>query len=171
MFLRVLLLLPLLFITACANLNVSTDYSIKPDSKKGLVVFSFTTEGLLDNYFLKYRGIDNPNENAIVLWTIYDTFDWHDSPEGRLVVVELDEGSYEFHEIRLGAIHTLERMSIPFKAKAGKVVYMGNLHVNFQEELVFVSSYDESSRDLELLFSKYKKLDEKDVIKDRFLIK
>jgi hypothetical protein len=151
-----------IILTACATSNVASGYSMDAKSSKGILVLSLTANDEIDNFFLRYRNIQTSTQGAFSLHDFKNPADWV-SPHGRLVVIELDEGPYEFytwdspHPARVSA---LREFAIPFRVHPGKVTYLGNFHIDLslaQRKYKFLQN-DMQQRDIALLNKKYPKL-------------
>ncbi len=81
-----------------------------------------------------------------------------DKPYGRVVIIELPEGEYEFYSWwgsnGKGIMRPKEEFSLRFKVIAGKAVYLGNLHFWFQGHQWKMKVTDMRERDLPLLYQK-----------------
>ncbi|HHC7316108.1 TPA: hypothetical protein ACN3ZO_003779 [Vibrio cholerae] len=156
-----------LTLTSCASFNAPLDYRLDEKSNRGLVVFSFTTEGILENFFLQYQNEDGTEKGDVTLWTNRNPLDWASKEKGRLVILELPQGKYDiFRLVAPLQVSSKDRFSIPFEVTSGKVAYLGNVHISIpdQENFTYVLR-DKSERDLEMLFSRYTKISKDDLIK------
>ena len=160
-------LVALLLLSSCASFNAPLDYRLDSKSNRGLVVFSFTTKGILDNFFLQYQKDDLKEKGDITLWTNKNPLDWSSTFKGRLIVLDLSEGNYEiFRLIAPLDVASHENFSIPFEVIPGKVTYLGNVHVKVPNRVNYnYTVKDESERDLALLFSRYTQLSRNDLVK------
>ncbi len=162
------LLLLFLSVPSCANFNVTREYVLDKDKDVGILVMSINHN--TDTITLRYGNKSNSETGAIMTSTIYDAMDFR-QPKGRLVVIELPSGGYEFYQWETyfkNIRYTSAYISAPFFIEKGKVTYIGNLHIyaelvnpvstyiGVKSELVFT---DKSERDIPLLKKKYPKLD------------
>lgn len=152
-------------LSGCATFNVAKDYALDNKPASGLLVTSFThtTQSMV----LAYRSKDGKT-GTVMTGNIQDPLDWT-GPNGRLVVIELASGDYEFVEWRSQSgnmLYTSKPFSIPFSVSSGKATYIGNIHVAMVEftGLYKVGVVDKKDRDLPLLHSKYPKLRATDVV-------
>lgn len=155
----------ILVLTGCAKFNVSPDYELQEGKQVGLLVMSINhnTEAIT----LDYRKIDKSESGAIMTSTMHDEIDFK-QPKGRLVVLELSPGSYEFYQwqTNFGRLRYVSPLiSAPFTIEQGKAVYVGSLDVKAELENPMVgveyghTITDKSERDIALLKKKYPKLD------------
>ncbi len=154
-------------VASCASFNAPLDYKLNRASGKGLAVFSLTTEGVFNNFYIMYRDRQGGNvDGDISLFTRQTPLDWDSIEKGRIIILELPEGEYELYRVSNIHYSSLKFFSIPFDVKSGKIVYFGNVHVNIPNTDYFkYTVQDRSVRDLNLLFSRYKKLSRKDLVK------
>ena len=189
-----LYLLPLLlFLTGCITLtlNVSKDYSLIGNEDVGLVIVSLTQSGQrIKNHNYLYRGITNKIKGSLPATNIHINNDWEPSktsPQvayiGRLAVIELPKGEYEFYSwkgnidigITMWRIYSSNEFSFRFKVIPGRAVYIGNLDMYLDIEKkrsdiiirnIDIKIYDMSYRDLILLYDKYPQIILDQVITD-----
>jgi hypothetical protein len=178
------------FLVGCAARNVPKDYSLDDKKAKGVVVVSLTRSGSNGSVmYVHLRSVDNEYKDEVPINDLFVSSDWkcpmsgeipEDRPCGRLAIIELPEGSYEFYswhgyfrdyfwldsrthtytvvEDRRGFI---ER----FEVIAGKAVYLGNLNLSIHIERAYflgpvidapynLKITDMCDRDLPLLYQK-----------------
>jgi hypothetical protein len=169
------------FGSGCRSVNVSSDYRLDPSKNLGLVVVSLTMAGLPSgfNVFINYRGVDVSHKSSIPVSDMFASADWRcpflgtpteENPCGRLAVVELTPGEYEFYSWEGGTgggpgsitftVRSVADFSKRFKVVSGKAVYLGNIHFSIQHRVVGRGAYqmritDLRDRDLTLLHSKH----------------
>lgn len=148
---------------ACVTFNIPAEYGLNPASGKGLAVFSLTANDQPGNFTISYRSAGGETKGTVNLQTLRDPLDWRD-PRGRLVVIELPAGSYEFYDWAGLRGRSTEQFSIPFSIEPGKATYLGNVHFHVVSGLYGVRVGDRSSRDLPALFARYPNL-QRDAVK------
>lgn len=180
-----------LLLNGCAARNIAREYSLDESKGTGIMLVSLTQAGLPSslNMFADLRGVDNDYKSAVAVTDIFFSADWRcppfgisteDKPCGRLAVVELPQGEYEFYSWHGGSgggpgtvstsVQARQEFSKRFKITAGKVVYIGNIHFSiilYTKGLLGIPvrspSYDMKindmrERDLPLFYSKYPKI-------------
>ena len=171
--LRGLITLTCILIAGCASNNVGKNYLLDSGSGKGLLIGSLVQEGHLTSNSLFFREIGiNKNKSRISMNRmflpkgIYGS-DFEDS-EGKLFVVELDEGQYEFYSWMMHSgswsIEPDSDFSRKFEIKSGEATYVGEYRLKnimgknlFGVSIVSGASLivdDKYSRDFPLLSSK-----------------
>jgi hypothetical protein len=153
---------PLLALLATALLGACapTANEVRPDkaldlSSQGAVALSFTSVGIpyLHGLYLFYTpaaggeevgmaayGTDSPG-----YWSDY----YQDVEKGRLAVLQLAPGDYRFTRWSANAgglggtrsIDPEDPFNIPFTVEAGKILYLGNLHLTSHDVSKVTSSY------------------------------
>lgn len=163
-----MLLLAALLLASCASFNAPVNYDFDTKSQSGLAVFSFTSEGILGNFFLKYRSLSNGPDGDITQWTNRNPLDWNGKFIGRLVTLELPAGNYEIYWLSdPHNVRTARAFSIPFQVFPNKATYFGNVHIKVPDRTQFKPSVtDKSERDLQLFFSRYTKIRKTELVKD-----
>ena len=97
--------------------------------------------------FVNLRGVDNKYQNPVPVFDAFASMDWRcpflgtateDAPCGRLAIIELQQGEYEFYswggQAGAGAgpvtynVGSTNDFSKRFRVLAGKAVYLGNVH-------------------------------------------
>jgi len=137
------------FLFGCRAINISTDYSLDERKGAGIAVVSLTSSGLPSsmNLFVNLRGIDNNYKNSVPVFDFFASSDWRcplfgtateDAPCGRLAIIELQQGEYEFYSWQGGSsggpgavavsVGSTNDFSKRFRVLAGKAVYLGNVH-------------------------------------------
>lgn len=181
-------------LTGCRAINVSSDYSLDAGKTTGLAVVSLTMAGLPSsfNVFVDFRGLDVDHESSVPVTDLFASSDWDcpllrvatdEAPCGRLAVIELEQGEYEFYSWQGGTssgpggftstVESVEDFSKRFKVLAGKAVYLGNIHFSIEQPPfgIGMGRYrmtvaDQQARDLPLLHSKYPLLTPAQVVVD-----
>jgi hypothetical protein len=143
-----LFMLFILLLNGCAARNIAREYSFDEAKGTGIMLASVTQAGLPStfNMFADLRGVDNDYKSAVAVTDLFASSDWRcppfgtsteDKPCGRLAVVELPQGEYEFYSWHGAAttgptssrsVRSQQEFSKRFKVTAGKVVYIGNIH-------------------------------------------
>jgi hypothetical protein len=150
--------------TGCAALDVEPDYEFKEDKNTGLLIVAVTHK--TDTVILRLRSKDNSIDEAIMTHTSAAPMDF-DNPKGRLAVIELPPGDYEFYQWETflpGLRYTSPSFSAPFTIRKGQAVYVGSLYAYvdvtswggprplIDQELTVT---DESERDIALFTKRY----------------
>jgi hypothetical protein len=168
-----ILIIAALFSAGCVTFNVTKEYSLSSTTGKGLLVFSFTTSDDVKNPYLHYRNKNTGEKGEILRNTNRDPLDW-ESPPGRLVVLELGSGQYEFYSwailypsLGLTSVESRKDFSVPFAIVPGKATYVGNLHLRLIEEPLRYDFdvADKSERDLTLLRQQFVNIKDNDILK------
>lgn len=170
-----------LLLNGCAARNIAREYSLDEAKGTGIMLVSVTQAGLPSsfNMFADLRGVDNDYKSAVAITDIFFVLsaDWRcppfgtsteDKPCGRLAVVELPQGEYEFYSWHGGSggapgtvrksVRARQEFSKRFKVTAGKVVYIGNIHFSVSGGSYAIKIIDKRERDLPLFYSKYPKI-------------
>lgn len=174
--------LVVLLAAGCRTVNIASDYAIDPGKNSGVVVVSLTRSGLPSglNMFVNYRGVDVDHRSAVPISDLFASADWRcpffgtsteAEPCGRLAVIELQPGEYEFYSWEGGSSSgpggmTMNVRSGPFSKRfrvlPGKAVYLGNLHFAVQGPVVpfggsryMMKISDLRERDLGLFYAKH----------------
>lgn len=154
-------------IAGCVASNLARDYVLKASTGIGLLVFSYTTNEKADNPYLDYRNMMTGDEGEILRNTNKEPLDWESPAKGRLVVLELDSGLYEFYSwsiVRLGMAG--RGFSVPFEIFPGKVTYAGNIHLTVLDEGLFnLQVTDAFERDLALFHRRFYNVHDNNVVK------
>jgi len=159
----------LVFLLAGCSRSVKPDFELKPDSTTGVVIVSMTASGRIPGELLFYL---RPMGNVIslqpramqVFGPTKDQIDWPilksgnppNQPPGRLAILELSPGQYEFYRWSGGVggnmIAQSRPFSYPFEVRAGEVVYLGTLHLNRPDDQKYtMTTGDRRERDFALL--------------------
>jgi hypothetical protein len=160
-----------LLLSGCIR-SVSPDFELKPDSSRGVIVVSLTASGRIPGELLFYvrpqgdtaslqgRSIQvfGPTK-GIVDWPILKSGNPPDQPPGRLAILELAPGQYEFYRwsgIVGGFVQqNVKPFSYRFEVRPGEVVYLGTLHLNRPNDQKYtVTTGDRRDRDFPLLEKK-----------------
>lgn len=139
------------FFTACQN--VPTYNYLDATKGKGFVVISVTVSGEpIDTLSVYWRGVDNNYKGSIAGTNIFLKDDWNESNSwdritednfhGRLAVIELPQGEYEFYahvaQLDFKEVSKIDtednEYSKRFEVIAGKAVYVGNMHFSFEKK-------------------------------------
>lgn len=181
----------------CAATNVSKEYALEEAKGSGLMVVSLTRSGISGfSMFADVRSVDNKYKNSVPITDLLASSDWgcplfgkipEDPPCGRLAIVEMPEGEYEFYSwhgssggapgtVRI-TVQAKQEFSKRFKITAGKAVYIGNIHFLLEAEytkgplgipvpiyLFNIKTKDMRERDLVLLYSKNPKITSENVL-------
>jgi len=196
-------LLSTVILSGCATTNaiknIGKDYRLDSSKKTGVAVASLSFSGLRRphplasfDFYVHCRGIGNDFKKEI---SICDSADWKPpgrflfvgryKPLGRLAVIELLEGDYEFFSWHGGCggfvtqemrVKATKEFSRKFKVVSGKAVYLGNIHIHihkvvpgrieyrgtkpvtsiqYASGMYNVQEKDLRDRDLSLLYQKY----------------
>jgi hypothetical protein len=210
-----LLFTVVLILTYCAPgiirlKNIGEDYALDDTKGNGIVIVSLTHSGSpLTSMFVDLRGVDNDYkaEVSIIEQQLFfvrkKTMDWkcpmfgktpEDKPCGRLGIIELPQGEYEFYSWRGYKTETVgthphvtttlvkiavwppPEFSKRFRVIAGKALYLGNLHISVRKKWVMgrIHPYreiryklkiaDMSERDLPLFYQKNPMITEDKVV-------
>lgn len=159
----------------CRAVNVASGYTLDPGKDTGVAVVSLTRAGLPSrfNMLLKLRGVDGDYRNSVPVSDAFASADWRcpffgtateEEPCGRLAVIELRQGLYEFYSWEGdtgtgGSVRSIGEFSKRFRVEAGKAVYLGNVHFSVETPRWFQGTYrmrviDMRERDLALLRQK-----------------
>jgi hypothetical protein len=180
-----ILSLSLLGLFGCRAVNIASGFSLDERKGTGVAVVSLTVSGLPSsmNLFFNLRGVDNIYDNSVPAFDFFASSDWRcplfgsateDAPCGRLAIIELQQGEYEFYSWGAhsggpvgfsASASPTDRFSKRFKVLAGKAVYLGNIHlaVSFDSPKFALLSVrypyrikvsDMRQRDLPLLYQK-----------------
>jgi hypothetical protein len=180
------LLAAALLLTGCVASEISPGAELRPTQDAGYAVLSVTRTGWRDfDLRLRLHPDGSLAEHVIVLFENSSARDWTgdatrevtrpEAPEGRLVVLRLDPGTYRIDRwdgtskrngfSGDGYDVYSSTLDITFQVQAGQVTYLGNLnlalpdHLNYQAN-VMPSTYRIETRlyrerDLALLAGKY----------------
>jgi hypothetical protein len=175
------------FLFGCRAVNIVSDFSLDERKGTGVAVVSLTQSGLPSrfNMFVNLRGVDNNYQNPVPVFDFFASSDWRcplfgtaseDAPCGRLAIIELQQGEYEFYswggQAGAGAgpvthnVGSTNDFSKRFRVPAGKAVYLGNIYfaISFDAPTFALLSVrypyrikvsDMRHRDLPLLYQKY----------------
>lgn len=163
----------------CRTTNVDPGYTLREDGNSGVAVVSLTRAGGLSdsNLFLEFRGVGHEFASSLPVTDLFASSDWgcplfqqatDKDPCGRLAVVELPAGGYEFYSWSAGsfdAVSGITRKAKPFEEfskrfliRPGEAVYLGNVHFSFRGGRFDMKVLDRQDRDLTLLRQKYPNL-------------
>jgi hypothetical protein len=159
----------------CRTTNVSGAHALDPASGNGVVVVSLTMSGVPGafNMFVDFRGVTVDHKSSVPVSDLFASADWRcplgpvteANPCGRLAVIELREGEYEFYSWHgqsggaPGGLTMSARASRDFakrfKVLAGRAVYLGNIHFAVGRGVFTMTVLDLRDRDLALLHGKH----------------
>ena len=180
-----------LFFGGCGTLNVSRNYLLNEKSNAGIVVVSMTqSEDQFHYLWYHYRSIDNSIKGRIPGTHTELSNDWRiekGNPNknfiGRIGIIELPAGEYEFYEWTgwiskspmRWIISPTKLFSYKFKVIPGKALYIGNIDMRLNKEnhILYIEIkraclriIDSRNRDLELIFNRYNNIKPENVIID-----
>lgn len=133
----------IVLLTACSSANIKSNYSLNKNNEIGLLVVSLVRSGAVGfNMFADIKGVNSKYNNSITVTNLLASKDWDcpmfgeipkAKPCGRLAVIEMPKGEYEFYAWhgRLGGnytIRSIKKFSKKFKIYSGKATYIGNIH-------------------------------------------
>jgi hypothetical protein len=171
-------------LASCALHDVGHDYVLKPGEPKGLAVAAFTFSGSsLGSLTWTVHQVVGPKapptgeQQIVVFSSRSEGVDWPPPigapvPDtrlaGRLAVIELAPGNYEFTRWNgsSGAygLSSTKPLAIRFKVEAGKATYIGDVHLFWENPKYGVKVFDRSQRDLDLLRKKVPSLTEDQIV-------
>ena len=156
--------------TGCSGINVKKTYSLDGTSGAGVLVASLTQSGVPSRYGTHFsiRGVDNSYKGTIAIFDVLASADWRcpmfgssteDAPCGRLAIVELPQGEYEFYswggaEGFGNRVEAEQEFSKRFRITAGKATYVGNVHLSAHRGSFDIKVLDRQKRDLDLLYQR-----------------
>ena len=169
-------------LAGCASTNVGKEVFLDETKGTGVMVASLTKTTKF-KMFAKLRGVDTTYKEAVHVTSEFVTSDWgcpffgiipEDKPCGRLVIMELPQGEYEFYSWEgslSGGLGTFivkprQQFSKRFRVTAGKAVYVGNIHFSGIGEDTSMKVVDMRERDLALLYRKSPKIKPENVLID-----
>lgn len=128
-----LLALTVALLSGCAELDVRSGYQVAPASGKGVLSVGLTASDDMPNFYWRLRKVGTTETKDITLWTIYNPPMW-ENPKGRLAMVELDQGDYELFDWQVvEGFAPTQYFRIPFSVGAGRVTYLGRLHLHLDK--------------------------------------
>ena len=170
----------------CGVANIAGDYSLDERKGTGVAIVSLVQSGLPGGYRIAVhlRGVDNIYDNSVPLSQGGISMDWgcpllavtsETAPCGRLAIIELPRGEYEFYSwsATMGGagtieIHPTNRFSKRFKVLAGKAAYLGNIQIviksGFLSGSYGVKITDMRQRDLPLFYQKHPNINTESVV-------
>jgi len=153
--------------TGCVSFDVDRNYSLAGKTDKGLLVVSVTQTGPIGCLRYNLRGITVSKDTFVMSCAPHSPPDWR-SPRGRLSVIELPAGKYEFYkwsEVGTQYVAAKELFSAPFTIEARKANYIGNLHIQVTPERTTYNIFirDRQDRDLPLFRSRFVNVDQKSI--------
>ena len=156
------------FLAGCIT-AVGPDFQLKDDASTGVIAVSVTASGTIPRGLaFQFRPAgDTSRSRGVLVFSTKDVVDWPipdsgrtpvDQPPGRLAILEIAPGEYEFFRWSgfSGAmrVESGTPFSKRFEVRAGEVVYLGNLHLITRDKKWVVSSSDRHDRDFPLLAKK-----------------
>jgi len=133
----------IVFLTSCSSANIKSDYSLDENNETGLLVVSLVRSGEGNfSMFADIKGINNKYNDSIPITDLFASSDWgcpmfgeipKDNPCGRLAVIEMRKGEYEFYAWHGSqgsnfTIRSTKKFSKRFKIYSGKATYIGSIH-------------------------------------------
>ena len=133
-----------LLVSGCGASHVARDYAPTPGDPDGVVVVSLTRSGIGSQFNLAVglRALDRRYQRNVTVTDLLTPNDWscpalgtipEDPPCGRLAVLRLVPGAYEFFEwsgsTGSATISSRQHFSKTFTVVAATVTYLGNLHL------------------------------------------
>lgn len=156
-----------LAITSCVvpERNEKSDYLLRDNVGKGLIVFSLSAEGSR-RLWVAFRQVGHEDQNIVFLNTrgiegLITNYDWKE-PFGRLIYLELDAGEYEFfgwhpqYPCSSDPECLALNKKIRFAVVPDTVSYIGNIHFTIlsSSQAYKYEISDEFDRDISLLTSR-----------------
>lgn len=147
--------------------NVGEDYILDKNGSTGLLVFSLSANNA-EYMSILVRSLDGNPDGFYPLWTQLpkgNGLDWKDPP-GRLIVVPAPAGKYEIYDWSQkrmeGASATVvvnaKKFSIQYQVHPGAITYIGNVHLEVNQNWFRITVKNQKDRDLGLLLTKYPNL-------------
>jgi hypothetical protein len=154
----------------CAR-EVGPDFRLDRNSKSGVAAISLMASGDIRGEVLFYWRPANDGNTLrarSLQWAPRSNpLDWPynakrpipgASPAGRLAILELAPGQYEFYQWQQAYGGMIYKFGRPFAARfevvAGQVTYVGSLHVTVRGNQFSIAAEDRRQRDLALLAQK-----------------
>lgn len=141
-------------LVGCGAINMPNDFILQRDSSNGVVVVSLTYSGVcvrgVDFKFHKGSIYDPFRGNVYLSKEKQDLLDWGkwcegqsswsgkwpegvtQSEVGRVFAFLLPAGEYKFYKTLLEEVWS-KRISMPFTVLPGRITYLGNIHIQAQE--------------------------------------
>lgn len=166
-------------ITSCATSNIANDYISLPESGSGLAIGTITHNEASSSLILKYRSLSNGFSGFFEFNGKSQLNPAHkDNNKGKLITVELPQGSYEIYAWSANSASYKSRSALPFSIKFDvlpeKAVYLGNFHFSdlngkgLSSKNARVDFSEKSKRDIELFRLNYPNL-QKSIISSSIL--
>jgi len=174
--------------TAGKDIEVKKDYILNTNNPNGLVLVHLSVDKILYLNWFNYliRGINNEYKNAITAYNAYSSASnlskyYEKNEKGRLALIELPGGDYEFYNWMAGAsgwgststMESTDTFSKKFTVTPGKIVYIGHLHTNvyetgegnmYQKKLRYeVITRDSREQDMQLMKNEWKNIKAEDI--------
>ena len=172
MSLRLLLLLAVAVLSACATPDVGSDYKLRTNSNEGVVAGSVTYNGRFSGYGVLYHqlpsGVSGRFETGqamlIIPYIPKGDFD-DDELKGTVFASALPAGDYEIFAWHVGSgpvhVRSTAPFSIRFRVEPGKAVYLGNFHFTQTDSMGLtvtgakLTYRDAAQRDLPMIKKKF----------------
>jgi len=177
----------IVFLEACSSANIKGDYSLHENNETGLLVVSLVRSGEGNfGMFADIQGINNKYTNSIPITDLFASSDWgcpmfgeipKDKPCGRLAVIEMPKGKYEFYAWHGNqgnnfTIRSIKKFSKKFTIASGKATYIGNIHfiisrketgesilgLSVSKPTFEIQTSNMQDRDLSLFYKKHPKI-------------
>lgn len=170
-------LLITLFLTGCAaTKKIKSNYSLSPQTGKGVLISSISVKGSYSGYAVYFQGVDNDHKGYIefgsgsALLPIFPKGDFsYLNRKGEVFAVELPAGKYKVWSWRVASgyasINPISPMSVEFELIAGKATYIGNFDFIQTDSFgltvtgVKVNYSDQFKIDTEIIIKKYPNID------------
>jgi hypothetical protein len=151
----VVLILCTILCTGCAQLDVRSGYHLAPTSRNGIAAVGLTASDNIPEFVWHLRRVGTSESIDVVFHTIYNPLMWT-NPRGRLAMFELEQGDYEIFDWSEGRLSPTEFFRIPFSVQAGRVTYLGRLHLNLNARMTRfeIKSQNQYSDDYAILRKK-----------------
>lgn len=174
--------------TACVEIpDIPSEYKLQGNNTTGLLAVNVTFNNIpyVNSFWFNYRGLDNKVKSSVSAiglgrkeaWSNY----YEEGEKGRLALVELAAGEYEFYSWGgsmggWGGVRTLNStrdFSKRFSVTAGKITYIGNIHLSVsglskiaisQKLPSAVIINDRRLKDIPAIFEKHPSLSKDDLI-------
>ncbi len=119
-----------LFASGCASTDVRPGYRLAAVSGKGLVAVGVTADDSFPaNFFWRLRRVGQKETRDVTFHSIAEPLAWS-NPRGRLVLMPLDDGDYEFFDWPAPqGLEPAGHFRVRFHVKAGRVAYLGRIHL------------------------------------------
>src|SRR5206468_10334175 len=166
---RALICVAVCLLAGCVR-TVTADFELKSDSSTGVIVVSVTASGRIPGALIFYvrpigdlaklqtHSISVLDNRQLIDWPVPKSGAPVVQPPGRLAVLDMAPGQYEFYRWsgRVGgSLVESNVFSRRFEVRAGEVAYLGNLHLTTGNDRNWnMSTADRRDRDFRLLATK-----------------